>query len=1580
MAGEQINGQVGVNVSAKGMEGAVSKLGTELDKLVLKIENAGRASADQLKQLAIQTKQMQSLIGASGMGRSESAQNIGKRARAYNEFSRNIDKSSNSMQTLRSRVQAANVEIGKLVQSGKKPEEVQFLNASNLERSATAYSKVTNQVNGLRGRIAVLGSESRKALAPMVENLERLDRQNSKSFKNKSATDFTSQTDALRRQANLLRDQVTVREKLEAKARLNIQALREEGQQILNNTRMQREALLADSARKGERGLKNRELIGAEDPYRRMAGSQRRLEQQTRSLAAAKRMLNVELGKPVELQNAARIDQLIGRHNILQREIGETIALRNREARSESARPKGAKGFMAGIKEGRGNAFGGESGTFGAGALIGRVASYAVAAGAIYGLITAVTQGVRTVIEFEDALAQLQAVSGATGLELTRLSQNILTVSQNSATSVLELTKSATIIAQAGYAGSEIPDMLESVVNLADASGSTTDEAVDILTSALGSFQLAASESARVTDVLVNTLNRSKLSVNQVQLGLQYVGAAAKQNNISLEELTATLGTMADAGIRSGSTMSTGLRQMLVDFIDPSKKLVENLEKVGLTTADIDVKTLGLVEVLGRLRENGFQAYGSLETRAAAAYQVLATNIDGINELKEAALVTGTAERAQQERLGSLSAQWQQLMNYVTAFGAEVGSKLLPVLKELVGGLIGVAEIIQDVNTYITATNNTMDRFFASISSSPLIDLSNNARTASEKFRELNEVSDKYGLTIEENNTLTSAMRDGLEGLETASNDTSAEISTLEARLASLESEAIRLVSRQEDLVGKTREVGIEVDTLSGRFPGLRDEFEKTKGGIGGLISALVSLDAKLRQTLQNKINFQMATLDLKKSAVSDVVAETGSSLSGGFSREQNWYSRDLLGNSPYQNPEFRRAFELAQSNNPSTRSKGINLWNNLPQEVRRNAGQTAQDYFYNRANEAVLDDQITRLREDSQANQYLSGNVGQSFTEAGIRSQGLATRAASQGSAGGMSREQIGNNIQADLDRLDRNLKLDLSDGVRKAIEDQRAVLQGALGTLNNVAKEDAKKETKKGSRAANRAKRDRERILTRIAKEQQEYQKQLYDNMLDSMKNAPTLEQLPDTMDALGQQLNAWLEGEYDLTMQEIEALNPSEEQRAALAATARRNLQAKREEEVKKMADTFATLLDTFIKESMEDVNRAFEEATRPTDRANAIAQARSEGLNRSVGSENTPDYFKVVTQRRAEEASVASDRATMIANDDKISKLIELAEDVRARKEEIQFELDEMIARTTGAELNPGDTIVVTAAMDEARTKLRGIDEQLENIESQTEDLIDVNAALHASYTVLNDVPTTFGDGMKMAIEAVKLDIGAADSLGQELIKNLDQPLKAVHQSFKGFFSDIMSGTVSLGQAFKNMAGTIIDAILEMVAVALANQFFSLIAGIFGPTGQSGLNSEFGNFASTGDLSSLGLWRGGEVPKGYFGGGSIGSGLPTRDSTLINAAQGEYVIRRPAAQSIGKGFLDAMNARGANALKEAGPQMNIMAPQQVAPVNVYVVAPEEKPTMGPNDVLATFSNDVLRGGVTKKLIEQVSRNSG
>src|SRR3546814_19826416 len=101
-------------------------------------------------------------------------------------------------------------------------------------------------------------------------------------------------------------------------------------------------------------------------------------------------------------------------------------------------------------------------------------------------------------------------------------------------------------------------------------------------------------------------LNRSRLTVQQAALAVQYIGATAHDANISMNDVLASAGALAQAGIRSGSTIGTGLRTFLTDLIDPSEKLKTQLDALGLTMADVDVKTRGLTQGIENTSDAGF--------------------------------------------------------------------------------------------------------------------------------------------------------------------------------------------------------------------------------------------------------------------------------------------------------------------------------------------------------------------------------------------------------------------------------------------------------------------------------------------------------------------------------------------------------------------------------------------------------------------------------------------------------------------------------------------------------------------------------------------------------------------------------------------------------------------------------------------------------------------------------------------------------------------------------------------------------------------------------------------------------------
>src|SRR3546814_14982288 len=111
---------------------------------------------------------------------------------------------------------------------------------------------------------------------------------------------------------------------------------------------------------------------------------------------------------------------------------------------------------------------------------------------------------------------------------------------------------------------------LGAVTRLAAASGASIKESSDLLTATIGGFQLQASEAERVADAMTAALNRSRLTVQQAALAVQYIGATAHDANISMNDVLASAGAPAPARIRRGSTIGTGLRPFPTDLIPPS--------------------------------------------------------------------------------------------------------------------------------------------------------------------------------------------------------------------------------------------------------------------------------------------------------------------------------------------------------------------------------------------------------------------------------------------------------------------------------------------------------------------------------------------------------------------------------------------------------------------------------------------------------------------------------------------------------------------------------------------------------------------------------------------------------------------------------------------------------------------------------------------------------------------------------------------------------------------------------------------------------------------------------------------------
>lgn len=316
------------------------------------------------------------------------------------------------------------------------------------------------------------------------------------------------------------------------------------------------------------------------------------------------------------------------------------------------------------------------------------------------GLLGAITGSYAFLRDFELALKQTQAISQATDTQMQKLSESILSVAENSRFSAIEITEASTVLAQAGFSVSDIEKTLESVTLLATATGSTLKETVDIATASLGAFQLSAENMPRIVNQITQAMNLSKLDIQKFQLAVQYAGNAASDAGLDFEELLASVATVANAGVRSGSTLGTGFRQLLSDMIAPSAKFQAILERLGLTAADVDVRTQGLTGALKVLREAGFttaDAYESFEVRAVAFYTALSNNLATYDSLTANLDNNTAAMDANEVQMDSLAAQTDRMFNQFRALAEVAGGGLREALKDVFHVIGDLAALLRDV-------------------------------------------------------------------------------------------------------------------------------------------------------------------------------------------------------------------------------------------------------------------------------------------------------------------------------------------------------------------------------------------------------------------------------------------------------------------------------------------------------------------------------------------------------------------------------------------------------------------------------------------------------------------------------------------------------------------------------------------------------------------------------------------------------------------------------------------------------------------------------------------------------------------
>ena len=235
--------------------------------------------------------------------------------------------------------------------------------------------------------------------------------------------------------------------------------------------------------------------------------------------------------------------------------------------------------------------------------------------GAVLGVSIGLKDTIDTYKDFEAAMSQVKAVSGATGSEFDKLTAKAKEMGATTKFTATQSAEAFNYMAMAGWDSQQMLDGIEGILNLAAASGEDLGTTSDIVTDALTAFGLKASDAAHFSDVLAQSAVSANTNVSMMGESFKYVAPIAGAMKYSVEDTSLALGLMANASVK-GSMAGTSLKTALANMAAPTDEMATAMKKYGISLTDSNGNMKTLKGVLDNLRSS---LGGLSETEKTAA-------------------------------------------------------------------------------------------------------------------------------------------------------------------------------------------------------------------------------------------------------------------------------------------------------------------------------------------------------------------------------------------------------------------------------------------------------------------------------------------------------------------------------------------------------------------------------------------------------------------------------------------------------------------------------------------------------------------------------------------------------------------------------------------------------------------------------------------------------------------------------------------------------------------------------------------------------------------------------------------------
>jgi TP901 family phage tail tape measure protein len=316
---------------------------------------------------------------------------------------------------------------------------------------------------------------------------------------------------------------------------------------------------------------------------------------------------------------------------------------------------------------------------------------------------------------FEQQMSKVQAISGATAEDTDRLTESARQWGRDTKYSATEAGEAFEYMALAGWKTDDMLEGIGGILNLAAASAMDLGTASDIVTDYLTAFGLSAKDAGKFADEMAYAMSHSNTTTEALGEAYKNCAATAASMGYSVEETTAVLMTMANAGVKGGEA-GTALNAIMTRLATDTKGCATELSKYGVEVYDAQGNMNSLSSILTGVRgvwnnlTDEQQANLAKTIAGTNQFSALQTIMSGLSDEAIASGMSfsdysealqncdGTASDMAATMQDNLLGRLTQLKSKLEDVGITIGNSLMPFMEKAVAKIGELADKFAALN------------------------------------------------------------------------------------------------------------------------------------------------------------------------------------------------------------------------------------------------------------------------------------------------------------------------------------------------------------------------------------------------------------------------------------------------------------------------------------------------------------------------------------------------------------------------------------------------------------------------------------------------------------------------------------------------------------------------------------------------------------------------------------------------------------------------------------------------------------------------------------------------------------------